>query len=155
MNFISVRFPALIGPGRVGSGMTMYANNIIQYPSQNCQAVANVEPDVTVPMLYIKDATLLLTKLLEMEKFSEQAYNLDGFWISAEELASIVRKELPDAKITFEPDYQLSFQLKSWSLLKGDDSLVRKDLNFSPSFSQEMFVRDFIKEVQENDFYKI
>ncbi|MHA2298352.1 MAG: NAD-dependent epimerase/dehydratase family protein [Candidatus Hodarchaeales archaeon] len=155
VNFLTIRFPALIGPGRTGRGLTVYSNNIVQYPAQGHKAVCNVEPDVTIPILYIKDASILLASLLNVESYSEQAYNLDGFWISAEELASMVKDELPEAEIEYEPELELSFQLKSWSLLKGDDSLIRKDLNFSPSFPPEIFVKDFIREVQEKSFYQI
>jgi nucleoside-diphosphate-sugar epimerase len=155
INFTSLRFPALIGPGRTGKGMTIYSNNIIQYPAQGVKTICNVEPDVTIPILYIKDATLALKKILDSKDIPEFAYNLDGFWISAEDLAQFVQKEIPDASIEYEPDLQLSFQLKSWSMLKGDNNLIRKDLDFVPKYPPELFVKDFIQEVRVNPQFQI
>jgi len=57
VRFTSIRFPALIGPGRTGKGMTIFANNIIQYPAQGEKAICNVEEDIAVPLIYIKDST--------------------------------------------------------------------------------------------------
>jgi nucleoside-diphosphate-sugar epimerase len=155
INFTSLRFPALIGPGRTGKGMTIYSNNIIQYPAQGVKAICNVEPDVTIPILYIKDATLALKKILDSKDIPEFAYNLDGFWISAEHLAQFVQKEIPEASIEYEPDLQLSFQLKSWSMLKGDNNLIRKGLDFVPKYPPELFVKDFIQEVKVNPQFQI
>ncbi len=155
IHFTTLRFPALIGPGRTGTGMTMFANNIIQYPAQGQKAICNVEPDVTVPIVYIKDAVHLLASLLEKNQVFEQAYNLDGVWLSAEDLANLVKQEIPDAKIEYEPNPELSFQLKSWSIMRGDDSLVRKDLNYTPLYTPDEFVKDFIAEVQDNPQFQI
>ncbi len=155
VNFVTLRFPALVGPGRTGAGMTIYANNIVQYPAQGLKAVCNVEPEITIPILYIKDATALLGSLLKQENNSEQVYNLDGFWISAKELAGLVQHEIPDANIEYEPDPELSFLLRFLSMMEGDDRLVRKDLNFKPVYSPEKLVKDFISEVQGNSHYQI
>jgi nucleoside-diphosphate-sugar epimerase len=155
MNFTAIRFPALIGPGRTGKGMTIFANNIIQYPAQNEKAICNVESDVTIPMIYIKDASYFLTSLLERNYIPEQAYNIDGTWISAEELANIVKSEIPDAVIEYQADPELTIQLKSWEMMKGNDELVRTDLDYSPKYSPEEFVKDFINEVQSKDYFRI
>ncbi len=154
INFVTLRFPALIGPGRSGVGMTIYANNIIQYPAQGMKAICNVDPDITIPMLYIKDAIKLLGSLLKQD-ITEPAYNFDGFWVSARELAHFVQKEIPNAVIEYEPDTELSFLLKFLSMMEGDDTLVRKDLEFRPEFTPEKFVEDLIFEVQRNPQYKI
>ncbi|MFX1508604.1 MAG: NAD-dependent epimerase/dehydratase family protein [Promethearchaeota archaeon] len=154
VNFVTLRFPALIGPGRTGAGMTIYANNIIQYPAQGMKAICNVESDITIPMLYIKDATKLLGSLLKRD-INESAYNFDGFWVSAQELASYVQKEIPTAVIEYEPDTELSFLLKFLSMMEGDDTLVRQDLDFKPEYGPEKLVKDFISEVQRNPHYQV
>ena len=155
VQFIAIRFPALIGPGRTGKGMTMYANNIVQYPAQNERAICNVEEDVTIPMMYIKDASRFLVELSKRNDIPEQAYNIEGPWISAEKLAEMVKMEIPDAIIEYNPDPELTFQLKSWEMMKGDDSLVREDLGYSPKYTPEEFVKDFIKEVRSNPHFQI
>ena len=154
VNFVSLRFPALIGPGRTGAGMTIYANNIIQYPAQGIKAICNVESDITIPMLYIKDATKLLGSLLKRD-INEPAYNFDGFWVSAQELASYVQKEIPTAVIEYEPDTELSSLLQFLSMMEGDDTLVRQDLDFKPEYGPEKLVKDFISEVQGHPHYQI
>ena len=155
INFISLRFPALIGPGRIGAGMTMYANNIIQYPAQGMKAVCNVDPDVIIPILYVKDVINLLASLLEEQSVPDQIYNLDGYWLAAEDLANLVKEEIPEAVIEYDPDPELSFQLKSWSMLEGDDGLIRKDLNYQSIYPPKKFVKDFIDEVRGKLQYQI
>ncbi len=154
IKFVTIRFPALIGPGRIGKGMTMWANNIIQYPAQGERAICNVEPDVSVPMLYIKDVTKLLADIIDRD-LSETAFNLDGYWLKAKDLEKLVKNELPDAVIEYDPDPVLSFQLKSWEMMKGDDSQTRKLLEFSPKFNPETIVSDFIEDVKKNSHFQI
>jgi nucleoside-diphosphate-sugar epimerase len=155
IGFTALRLPALVGPGRTGSGMTIYSNNIIQYPAQGMKAICNVDPDVTIPILYIKDITNVLKRILDSENVTQNTYNLDGFWISAEELVQIVQDEIPEAVIVYKPDPELSFQLKSWSMLKGEDKLIRSELGYKPQFPPEMLVKDFIKEVQTSPQFQI
>jgi len=155
IQFIALRFPALIGPGRKGEGMTMWANNIIQYPAQSKKATCNVESDVTVPILYIKDATRLLTSLLNLERIPHSAYNINGDWLKAEDLESLVKAEIPDAIIDYDPDPMLTIQLKSWEMMKGDDSLIKRELGFQPTYTPEGFVKDFIREVREKSYFQI
>ncbi|MHA1974177.1 MAG: NAD-dependent epimerase/dehydratase family protein [Candidatus Hodarchaeales archaeon] len=155
VKFVAFRFPALIGPGRIGKGLTMWANNIIQYPAQGEKAICNVEPDVAVPILYIKDATKMLAEVLYRNSIDSYAYNIDGVWLKAEELESMVKKEISEAEIEYEPDPVLSFQLKSWEMMKGDDSLIREELGFNPVYKPEDFVKDFISEVATKDYFKI
>ena len=155
VSFTSIRFPALIGPGRTGRGLTIFANNIIQYPAQKETAICNVEEDVSIPIIYIKEAAKFLASLATRDDLPEQAYNIDGVWLSAEELANLVKQVLPDATIEYDPDPVLSFQLRSWSMMKSDDTLVKQDLGYKPLYSPEEFVSDFIKEVHEHPHYKI
>ncbi len=155
VNFTSIRFPALIGPGRTGQGMTIFANNIIQFPAQGEKAICNVEEDIAVPLIYIKDSTKFLASLHDREDIPEQAYNIDGVWVTAEDLASYVQQEIPDAIIEYEPDPELTFMLRSWSMMKGESEAIFKDLGYSPSYSPKELVKDFIAEVRTTPEYKI
>jgi nucleoside-diphosphate-sugar epimerase len=155
VKFTSIRFPALIGPGRTGKGMTIFANNIIQYPAQGEKAVCNVEEDIAVPIIYVKDSTKLLVSLHNQENIPENTYNIDGIWVKAEELAEYVQKVIPEAEIEYNPDPELTFMLRNWSMMKGESNAVFHDLGYSPSFSPKEIVRDFIAEVRANPDYKI
>lgn len=155
VKFTSIRFPALIGPGRTGKGMTIFANNIIQYPAQGEKAICNVEEDIAVPLIYIKDSIKFLVGLHNHEDIPEHTYNIDGVWVEAKELASFVRQEIPDALIEYDPDDELTFMLRSWSMMKGESNAILDDLGYTPSYTPEEMVKDFIAEVRTNDEYKI
>ena len=155
VKFTSIRFPALIGPSRTGKGMTIFANNVIQYPAQGEKAICNVEEDIAVPIIYIKDSTKFLASLHNHRDIPEQAYNIDGVWVKAEELASLVMQEIPDALIEYDPDDELSFMLRSWSMMKGESNAVFEDLGYTPLYSPEKMVKDFIAEVRAKKEYKI
>jgi threonine 3-dehydrogenase len=155
VKFTSIRFPALIGPGRTGRGLTIFANNIIQFPSQNQKAICNVEEDISIPIIYIKEAVKFLASLVERDELAEQAYNIDGVWLSAEDLTNLVKQIIPDAIIEYDPDPVLSFQLRSWSMMKSDDALVKQELEYKSLYTPEEFVNDFIKEVREKGYFQI
>ena len=72
----------------------------------------------------------MLVNISQLAEFDNPAYNLDGFWISAEELEQMTKKRIPEAEVEYDPDSLLSFQLKSWSMMKGDDSLIKEQLDF-------------------------
>jgi nucleoside-diphosphate-sugar epimerase len=105
--------------------------------------------------MYIKDASRFLVELSKRNDIPEQAYNIEGPWISAEKLAKLVKTEIPEAEIKYQPDPELTFQLKSWEMMKGDDSLVREELGYSPKYSPKEFVKDFIEEVRSNPHFHI
>ncbi|MHA1213675.1 MAG: hypothetical protein ACTSPG_00080 [Candidatus Hodarchaeales archaeon] len=67
----------------------------------------------------------------------------------------MVKNQIPNAEIEYEPDPVLSFQLKSWEMMKGDDSLIRKELGFKPLYGPEEFVIDFINEVKDKPYFRI
>ena len=68
---------------------------------------------------------------------------------------TLVKKIIPDAIIEYDPDPVLSFQLRSWSMMKSDDTLVKQELEYRSLYTPEEFVNDFIKEVQEHSRFQI
>lgn len=104
MNFRAVRFPVVLGPGRVRfSGMTNYPIEMIEDALHGKPYVANVSPETKIPIIYVEDAVQVLINLWRIENIHFEIYNIDGIWVSANEIAEGIKKFIPSAEITFKP----------------------------------------------------
>ncbi|NHJ03580.1 MAG: NAD(P)-dependent oxidoreductase [Candidatus Heimdallarchaeota archaeon] len=104
MNFRAVRFPVVLGPGRVRfSGMTNYPIEMIEDALHGKPYVANVSPETKIPIIYVEDAVQVLINLWRIENIHFEIYDIDGIWVSANEIAEGIKKIIPSAEITFKP----------------------------------------------------
>jgi len=104
INFRAVRFPVIVGPGRVRfSGMTNYPIEMVEDALHGVPYVANVPPETKIPIIYVEDAVQVLINLWRSEDLLFEVYDIDGLWVSAKELAEGIKKIIPSAEITFKP----------------------------------------------------
>ncbi|HUU78207.1 MAG TPA: NAD-dependent epimerase/dehydratase family protein [candidate division Zixibacteria bacterium] len=104
LNFRAVRFPVVLGPGRVRfSGMTNYPIEMLEDAIHGKPYVANVSPDTKIPIIYVEDAVQVLINLWRIENIHFEIYDIDGLWVSANEIAEGIKKYIPSAEITFKP----------------------------------------------------
>lgn len=104
INFRAVRFPVIIGPGRVRfSGMTNYPIEMVEDALHGVPYAANVLPETKIPIIYVEDAVQVLINLWRSEDLLFEVYDIDGLWVSAKELADGIKKIIPSAEITFKP----------------------------------------------------
>ncbi|MBT9146824.1 MAG: putative epimerase/dehydratase [Syntrophomonadaceae bacterium] len=149
VNFRGVRLPSVIGPGRGGGGASAYSSLIVQEPAAGRPYKVFVDETARIPLLYIKDAVRALVSLGEAaeERLKRRVYNIQGFSPSARDLADIVRRYLPDARIEFEPDPEMVKIVHSWPK-ELDDTLAREDWGWNAQYTLDKAVKDFIDEFQ-------
>ncbi len=149
VNFRGVRLPSVIGPGRGGGGASAYSSLIVQEPAAGRPYKVFVDETARIPLLYIKDAVRALVSLGEAaeERLKRRVYNIQGFSPSARDLADIVRRYLPDARIEFEPDPEMVKIVHSWPK-ELDDTLAREDWGWNVQYTLDKAVKDFIDEFQ-------
>ncbi|MBT9142107.1 MAG: putative epimerase/dehydratase [Dehalococcoidia bacterium] len=149
VNFRGVRLPSVIGPGRGGGGASAYSSLIVQEPAAGRPYKVFVDETARMPLLYIKDAVQSLVSLGEAaeERLKRRVYNIQGFSPSARDLADIVRRYLPDARIEFEPDPEMVKIVHSWPK-ELDDTLAREDWGWNVQYTLDKAVKDFIDEFQ-------
>ena len=104
LNFRAVRFPIVVGPGRLRfSGITNYPIEMVEDAIHGVPYVAHVAPETQVPIIYVEDAVQILINLWRKEDLRFEIYDIDGLWVTAKELADGIKKVIPSAEITFKP----------------------------------------------------
>lgn len=148
-----VRLPGIISSKtKPGGGTTDYAVEIF-YDAIRCQKYhCYVDKDTVLPMMYMPDCIKSLINIMETDKknIKRCVYNVTGMSFSVEDLANEIKKHIPDFKIIYEPDERQKIA-DSWpeSL---DDSLARKEWNWSPEYNLSSMTEDMIKKLKSKIF---
>lgn len=116
VDFRAVRLPAIIGPGRGAGGASAYASLVVSRPARGQPYAVPVPEGTTIPLISVEDAVRALVLLSEADpgRLRRRTYNVAGFSPSARELVDAVRRVLPDARLTFEPDEGISSIVGTW-----------------------------------------
>ncbi|AUC19604.1 NAD-dependent epimerase, partial [Polaribacter reichenbachii] len=106
--------------------------------------------NTSLPMMYMDDAVNATIQLMmakpEVIKI-RNGYNLAAMSFSPKEIASEIKKYIPDFKISYNPDYRQKIA-DSWPA-SIDDSEARKDWNWQHNFDLETMTKVIIKEIQK------
>jgi threonine 3-dehydrogenase len=150
IGFAALRYASIIGPGRRDGGATAYATLIFQRAAQEEPYVVRVPEQARVPIVYVKDAvdaTLAVRK--KMSSLKERIFNVVGLRRNptARELVTSVKKLIPDARITFEPEEEMNRMIASSR--RNMDMTRLTELGWKPRFGNlDRLVSDFVGEVR-------
>ncbi|MBN1152820.1 MAG: NAD-dependent epimerase/dehydratase family protein [Dehalococcoidia bacterium] len=154
VDFRAVRFLSILGPGRIpGFGWSAYTSLVIEECAKGNPYVVKVDESLRLRFIYVKDAALSLMKLADADgrRLTTRVYNLDGFSASTGELVDSVKANVPDARISweFDPEYQRVMDTQYGNIQhRMDDSLARRDWDWTISFGLQDAVRDFVEDVR-------
>ena len=157
LDFRSVRFICIMGPGRVaGSGWTAYTSLVIEETAKGNPFTLKVKKDLLLHFLYLKDAAYALHDIRNADNASLTArvYNVNGYAATTEEIVSAISKHNPAAQIDYKFDaaYQHVMDTEYVNLAKRvDDSLARHDWGWNPHFTLDSAVADFIRDVKNGE----
>ena len=155
--YAGLRYGSVIGPGRRDGGASAYSTLIIQKPAQGDPYVVNVSRDVRMPMIYVKDAVdATLTVHYNIKRLKSRVYNLATLAPNAGELGDEVKRQIPNAEITFCPDLEATRIVNSWPR-SLDVNRLNSEIVWKPKYgSVESLVKDFIIEIKQHlDVYKV
>ena len=107
------------------------------------QAVRGEVADAVTDWLYIKDAVNSLILAGESEQAMDRIYNIGGSSHSVKEVADIVRRLIPNADIRLE-----ARKTFPWPPAY-DCAAAKRELGFTPAFTHEEGVKDFIRETRK------
>lgn len=150
IDFRAVRFPPIFGLGRAASsGWTAFTSVAVEEAAMGRPYAMRVAPETATGVLYIKDAAHSLVDIAQADnsKLTRRCYGLHGFIVTAGELADAIERQIPDARITFDPDEQITTFIKSIPQ-KLDDSMARTDWAWQPRYTLDEAVADFVKTVR-------
>ncbi len=142
----SVRYPGLIGYKTLpGGGATDYAVDIFYKVLQGKSYECFLEKDCYLPMMYMDDAVKATIDIMEANidliKI-RSSYNLSAISFSPDELYQEIKKQIPEATISYKPDFRQSIA-DSWPN-SIDDATARKDWGWQHSFDIEKMTTEIL-----------
>jgi nucleoside-diphosphate-sugar epimerase len=107
-----------------------------------------VSEKTTLPFMYMPDALNALLELADADnsRLIHRTFNVTGFSASAEEIASAVKKRVPDFSCTFKPDFR-QIIADSWPR-SIDDHDARSEWGWKPSFDLNAMSDDMISRLK-------
>ena len=147
----SLRYPGLISyKSAPGGGTTDYAVEIFHEALEEKHYTSFLEKDTYLPMMYMPDAIRATIELMEAPKENiriRTSYNLAGMSFSPEEIASEIKKEIPEFTIDYKPDYRQSIA-NSWPQ-SIDDSVARNDWGWKHEYDLGRMTKDMLQNLKE------
>lgn len=145
----SLRYPGIIGYQSVPhGGTTDYAVEIFHSVLKGEPYTCFLAPDTRLPMMYIPDAIRATIELMEApaENINVQtSYNLASMSFSPQEIYAEIQRQIPDAKIAYEPDFRQDIAA-SWTE-SIDDSKARADWGWEPEYDLSAMTKDMIEQI--------
>jgi len=151
VNFRAVRYAMVVGPTRQISYYFGDWSGIIERTAQGKPYTVHVDPTSPCAYIYIKDATQALIDLRRAPegKLSQRVYNAHGFMATITEVADVIKKHLPDARVSFDWDRSEKMRLSNTNVsYEMDNTQAREDFGWQPRYLLNEMVEDFIKEVK-------
>ena len=147
----SIRYPGLIGwKASPGGGTTDYAVDIFHQAIQYGKYESFLSENTGLPMMYMPDAIRATIELMEAP--AEQvkirsSYNLAGISFTPKQLASEIKKHIPDFEMTYNPDFRQAIA-DSWPS-SIDDSYAQKDWGWELKYNLEKMTSNMMKNLIE------
>jgi len=142
----SIRYPGLISWKTLpGGGTTDYAVEIFHEALKNKKYKCFLKEDTALPMMFMEDAIKATVSIMQAESeniIQRSSYNLAGMSFTPQEIASEIKKHMPDFEITYEPDFRQSIA-DSWPG-SIDDSVAREDWSWSHDYNLEKMVVEML-----------
>lgn len=159
LDFRGVRLPSIVGPGAKTAHMSIYNAWAIEYAIKGEPYTLKCDPATRCPVLYFKDAARALVDLAAADpaRIRTRIYNIAGISpaFSARELVDAIKKRVPEARLTFEPDPLVVELLRELGALKINDDCARSEWGLQVAYPLKEMVEDFIGEFEKNkNFYQ-
>ncbi len=147
----SVRYPGLISSETPpGGGTTDYAVEMFYQAIFRKHYTCFVREETVLPMMYMPDATNAAIRLMEAEPAKirhRMAYNLSAMSFSAGELASEIRKHIPDFSCNYRPDFRQKIA-DSWPI-SLDDSVARAEWGWHSEYDLASMTTDMLEKLEK------
>jgi threonine 3-dehydrogenase len=152
LDFRCLRYPGILGPGFRTPSLAQYASRLIEESVRGRPVILDAPPDAKFPLLYYKDAAQAMIELAQAPAADIRMVNylLNGVTPlrTNQELADLVKDRVPEARVTFEPDPELTQIYQSRRPL--DDRCAREEWGWQPKYDFERLIDDFIAELRQH-----
>jgi len=147
-----LRFPGLISyTAPPGGGTTDYAVTIFYEALRHGRYTCFLSADTRLDMMYMPDAIRATVGLMEADParlVHRNAFNIAAVNFTPEELATEIRRHLPEFRIDYEVDPVRQRIAGSWpeSL---DDTAAREEWGWAPRYDLPTLVADMLEKLRE------
>jgi nucleoside-diphosphate-sugar epimerase len=145
----SIRYPGIISyKSPPGGGTTDYAIAIFHAALKNRTYDCFLEPETTLPMIYMPDAIRATIELMDAPSENvkvRSSYNVAGVSFNPRELAAEIKRVRPDFAIAYTPDSRQAIAA-SWPQ-SLDDSVARADWGWRAQIGTAAMVADMLKNI--------
>ncbi len=159
VDFRGIRFPSVIGPGAKVRHVSQYNAWMIEYPLKGQPFECFVTEDTRMPTMYFKDAAHAIETVANApaESIRTVNYNVAGITptASAKDIENVVKRHVPDARITYVPDPVIMRYYQTFRIEVFDDSRARNEWGWCPAYPDiDTVLLDFKAELDEHpDWY--
>jgi nucleoside-diphosphate-sugar epimerase len=146
VDFRAIRFPGLISAFTLPSGGTSdFAPEMIHAAAHGHAYTCFAREDTRIPLMVMPDAISALLALADAPAASlgSTVYNVSAFNPSAGQLAELVCRAFPAARIDFIPDRRRQAILDSWPE-DVNDTRARTDWAFRPGYDLDRALNDYL-----------
>jgi nucleoside-diphosphate-sugar epimerase len=146
-----VRFPGLISYDTLpGGGTTDYAVHIYYEALRKQKYTSFIAAGTTMDMMYMPDAIHAILMLLEADDSKlkhRNAFNISAMSFDPEEIATSIRKYIPEFKIDYDVDQERQDIADSWpnSL---DDTKAREQWGWKPEYLLDDMTKDMLEKLK-------
>ena len=145
LDFRAARLAAIVGPSRVAAGSaTMYTSLILERAALGEPYEIDVDPEAGTPVLYARDAALGLAALATAPSAPRRIYHFATGLATVQQLLTIARSRVPDARLTFNTDPQLGPVSKISAKWDLSIAAAEEDLGWRPAFTIESMADDLM-----------
>lgn len=143
----SIRYPGLIGwKSAPGGGTTDYAVHIFYEALKHKKYECFLSENTALPMMHMEDAIRATLELMHApaEKIKTRtAYNLSGLSFTPKEIASEIKKHIPEFEITYKSDFRQAIA-NSWPA-SIDDTTARAEWGWKEHYNLPLLVENMLK----------
>ncbi len=161
LDFRAVRYCMVMRPGVKVRALPVFMLWMVENAALGRPFACFAAEDVAVPLLYHKDAVRATMQLYDApeKQIKTVCYNLAGITPTptAGVLEKTIKKFIPDANITYNPDPLVMEYYRTRPISTIDDTRAREEWGWQPEFTDvEKVVVDFINEVKTRpDFWNV
>lgn len=154
IDFRSIRLPAVVGPGAKTKNVSIYNAWAIEKSYFGEPYEIFVTPETACPVIYFKDAARAFWEIAQAPASQIKTMNYIVAGVepmpTAKQLKETIRRCLPHAQISFNPDpFAMAFHKMSQGV-RWDETSAVKEWNWKSEYNLKALVEDFIKELKEH-----
>jgi threonine 3-dehydrogenase len=149
LDFRAIRVPVVISRFAPSGAASAYASRAFVEAVCDGRFVFKVRPQTRPSLIYVKDVLRAILMLLDApgERLTRRVYNIQALSPTAQQIAAAIRDRLPDARLTFEPDPEVTALIESWPI-RFDDAAARRDWGWQPQYDLPALADDFLGELR-------